>query len=135
MGNWIPDDPTLVAQLLKISSAYAPPPPEGFISPMSWGIESHVIERFSGAGVPRENVFFSRGTYTFEFPDKPSKFVDVFRKFYGPTMNAFEAAAKNGRGGDLQAELEDLFSSQNKSPSKDTTSIPAAYLRVSVAVN
>src|SRR6266571_2993813 len=37
MGNWIPNDPTLVAQILKISSAYSPPPPEGFVSPMTWG--------------------------------------------------------------------------------------------------
>jgi ubiquinone/menaquinone biosynthesis C-methylase UbiE len=48
MGNWIPNDPTLVAQILKISSAYTPPPPEGFVSPMTWGVESHVIERFAG---------------------------------------------------------------------------------------
>ena len=46
-GNWIPNDPTLVAQILKISSAYSPPPPEGFISPMTWGVESNVIERFA----------------------------------------------------------------------------------------
>jgi ubiquinone/menaquinone biosynthesis C-methylase UbiE len=38
MGNWIPNDPTFVAQILKISSAYSPPPPEGFVSPMTWGI-------------------------------------------------------------------------------------------------
>jgi ubiquinone/menaquinone biosynthesis C-methylase UbiE len=135
MGNWIPNDPTLVAQILKISSAYSPPPPEGFISPMTWGVESNVIERFSGAGIPRENVSFARDTYTFEFPDMPSKLVDAFRKFYGPTMNAFEAAEKNGRTDDLRRELEDLFNSQNKSSSKNTTSIPATYLRVTVAVN
>jgi ubiquinone/menaquinone biosynthesis C-methylase UbiE len=134
MGNWIPNDPTLVAQILKISSAYSPPPPEGFISPMTWGVESNVIERFSGAGIPRENVSFARDAYTFEFPDRPSKLVDEFRKFYGPTMNAFEAAEKNGRTDDLRRELEDLFNSQNQS-SKDTTSIPATYLRVTVAVN
>jgi ubiquinone/menaquinone biosynthesis C-methylase UbiE len=135
MGNWIPNDPTLVAQILKISSAYSPPPPEGFISPMTWGIESQVIERFSGAGMPSENVSFEKDTYTFEFPDIPSRLVDTFRKFYGPTMNAFEAAEKNGRAGDLQKELEDLFHSHNKSSSKDTTVIPATYLRVAVAVN
>ncbi len=135
MGNWIPNDPTLVAQLLRISSAYSPPPPEGFVSPMTWGIESHVIERFSGAGIPRENISFEKDTYTFEFPDMPSKFVEMFRKFYGPTMNAFEAAEKNGRAGDLQQELEDLFHSHNKSPSKDATVIPATYLRVAVAVD
>ena len=135
MGNWIPNDPTLVAQILKVSSAYSPPPPEGFISPMTWGVESNVIERFSGAGIPKENVSFARKTFTFDFPGTPSKFVDAFRKFYGPTMNAFEAAEKNGRAGDLQRELEVLFDSQNKSASKDTTSIPATYLQVTVAVN
>jgi ubiquinone/menaquinone biosynthesis C-methylase UbiE len=135
MGNWIPNDPTLVAQILKISSSYSPPPPEGFISPMTWGIESNVIERFSGAGVPKENVSFVRDTYTFNYPGAPPKLVDVFRKYYGPTMNAFEAAAKNGRADDLRKELEDLFNSQNKSSNKDTTSIPATFLRVTAAVN
>src|SRR5580704_9398312 len=55
MGNWIPNDPTsFVSQLLKISSAFTPPPPEGFVSPMTWGVESHIIDRFSQAGVPKE---------------------------------------------------------------------------------
>jgi hypothetical protein len=102
---------------------------------MTWGIESNVIERFAAAGVPKEKIAFVRDTYTFNFPGPPSELVDAFRKFYGPTMNAFEAAEKNGRAGDLQKELEALFSSQNKSPSKDTTSIPATFLRVTVAVN
>jgi SAM-dependent methyltransferase len=135
MGNWIPNDPTLVAQILKISSSYSPPPPEGFISPMTWGVENNVIERFAGAGVPKENIAFVRDTYTFNFPGTPSEFVDAFKTFYGPTMNAFEAAEKNGRAGDLQKELEVLFNSQNKSTSKDATSIPATFLRVTVAVN
>jgi SAM-dependent methyltransferase len=134
MGNWIPNDPTLVAQILKISSAYTPPPPEGFVSPMAWGIESNVIERFSGAGVPAEKISFARDTFTFNFPGAPSAFVDEFRKYYGPTMTAFEAAEKNGRAADLQKELEELFNSQNKSPRKDVTSIPATFLRVTVAL-
>src|SRR3954471_8161654 len=55
MGNWIPNDPTsFVSQLLKISSSFMAPPPEGFISPMTWGVESHIVERFGQAGVPRE---------------------------------------------------------------------------------
>src|SRR5436190_5887180 len=62
MGNWIPGDPTLVAQILKISSAYSPPPSEGFVSPMTWGIESNVIERFAAAGIPKEQVLFARDT-------------------------------------------------------------------------
>ena len=134
MGNWIPNDPTLVAQILKISSSYTPPPPEGFVSPMTWGIESNVIERFGAAGVAKENVSFKRDTFIFNFAGTPSAFLDEFRKYYGPTMNAFEAAEKNGRAADLQKELEVLFNSQNKSSGKDATSIPATFLRVTVAV-
>src|SRR6516164_2182640 len=135
MGNWIPNDPTLVAQILKISSAYSLPPPEGFISPMTWGIESNVIERFASAGVAKENIAFAKDTYTFNFVGSPSEFVDAFQRYYGPTMNAFEAAEKNGRAAELQKELEALFSGQNKSSSKQTTSIPATFLRVTVMVN
>jgi SAM-dependent methyltransferase len=132
MGNWIPNDPTLVAQILRISSSYSPPPPEGFISPMTWGVEESVIERFKGAGVPEEGVSFERDTFMFDFPGPPSEFLALFRAYYGPTMNAFDAASANGREADLQAELEALFSSQNASPTKDATSIPATFLRVTV---
>ena len=132
MGNWIPDDPTLVAQILKISSNYTPPPPEGFVSPMMWGMESNVIDRFAAAGVPTESISFARDTFTFNFPGTPSALVDEFRKYYGPTMNAFEAAEKQGRAAELQKELEHLFNSQNKS--EDATSIPATFLHVTVAV-
>ena len=135
MGNWIPNDPTLVAQILKISAAYSPPPPEGFISPMMWGVEGNVIERFSAVGVPKENISFARDTYTFNFSGSASEFVNAFRNFYGPSMNAFDAAEKNGKADGLQNELEALFSSQNKSPSKNTTTIPATFLRVTVAVD
>jgi ubiquinone/menaquinone biosynthesis C-methylase UbiE len=132
MGNWIPNDPTLVAQILKISSAYTPPPPEGFVSPMTWGVESQVVERFVGAGVPKEKIRFARDTFTFRSPKPPAAIVDDFRRYYGPTMNAFDAAEKNGRAADLQNELETLFSRENKSANKETTSIPATFLLVTV---
>src|SRR5262249_30763173 len=119
MGNWIPNDPTLVAQILKISSAYTPPPPEGFVSPMTWGVESPVTERFGGAGVPADRISFARDTFTFRFDGPPAAFVDTFRKYYGPTMNAFDAAEKSGRAVELQRELERLFASQNTSGSPD----------------
>ena len=134
MGNWIPNDPTLVAQVLKISAAYSPPPPEGFISPMTWGVESHVVERFGGAGIPAERISFARATCNFEFAGTPAEFVATFRQFYGPTMNAFDAAGKSGRSDALQGELEELFARQNKSPSEGATSIPATYLQVTVTV-
>jgi len=132
MGNWIPGDPTLVAQILKISANYTPPPPEGFISPMLWGVESNVVERFTNAGVAKENISFQRDTFTFNFSSSPAEFVHRFRKYYGPTMNAFEAAENNGKAAELQQALEELFTRQNQSGDKNTTYIPATFLRVTV---
>ena len=132
MGNWIPGDPTLVAQILRISSAYSPPPPEGFVSPMTWGIESDVTARFTAAGVPEEAISFERGTWTFDHPGTPSEFLAEFREYYGPTMNAYAAAAAAGREEGLQAELDALFNEQNTS--SDATSIPATFLKVTVRV-
>ncbi|WP_372619925.1 class I SAM-dependent methyltransferase [Falsiroseomonas sp.] len=132
MGNWIPNDPTLVAQILRISAAYSPPPPEGFVSPMTWGVEPQVIERFEQAGVPKTNLSFERDTYVFRYPRPPSDLLDLFRHYYGPTMNAFEAAERNGRADELHAELRALFEAQNTS--RDATSLPATFLRVSVIV-
>ncbi len=126
MGNWIPNDPTLVAQILKISASYSPPPPEGFVSPVTWGVEENVQERFEAAGVPKEGISCERDTYTFNFDGTPAELVAIFRDYYGPTMNAFEAA--DGREGDLRGELETLFEEQNTSD--DGTSIPATFLRV-----
>ena len=134
MGNWIPNDPTFVPQLLKISSAFTPPPPEGFISPMTWGVESHIIERFGHAGVPRENISMVKDTYYFASPDKsPTQFIELFETFYGPTMNAVEAARKNGKAEELHTQLVALANAQNKS--KDAgTFIPATFLRVTVSI-
>jgi ubiquinone/menaquinone biosynthesis C-methylase UbiE len=134
MGNWIPNDPTLVAQILKISAAYSPPPPEGFISPMTWGIEANVIERFGAAGIAKEKVAFTRSTYTFEAPYSPVEFVATFKNYYGPTMNAFDAAAKSGRAAELQKELEALFAAENRSGNPSATSIPATFLIVTVTI-
>jgi SAM-dependent methyltransferase len=134
MGNWIPGDPTLIAQVLKTSAAYTPPPPEGFISPVTWGVEENVIQRFEGAGVPKNKISFERDTYFFNYPGSPSELLSIFRTYYGPTMNAFEAAEKNGKAADLQRELEALFVGQNKSAKPGATSIPATYLRITVEV-
>ena len=132
MGNWIPNDPTLVAQTLRISASYSPPPPEGFISPITWGVEANVIERFAAAGIPQDRISFLRDTYTFNYPGSPSALLAVFRQYYGPTMNAFEAADKDGRAAALQSDLEALFNSQNTATSANATSFPATFLRVTV---
>jgi len=134
MGNWIPNDPTFVSQLLKISSAFTPPPPEGFISPMMWGVESDILERFGQAGVSPENISMVKDTYYFASPEKsPAQFIDLFERFYGPTMNAVEAARKNGKAEELHQQLVELANAQNKS--KDAgTFIPATFMRVTVSL-
>jgi SAM-dependent methyltransferase len=133
MGNWIPGDPTLIAQVLKVSAAYSPPPPEGFVSPVSWGVEANVIERFGAAGIAPEAIRCDRETWTFRYPGPPAGLLSVFRDYYGPTMNAFDAAGKSGRAEQMQAELQALFESQNTA-GDGNTAIPATFLRVTVSV-
>jgi len=134
MGNWIPNDPTFVAQLLRVSMAYSPPPPEGFVSPMTWGIEENVVERFGAAGIPAENITCERTIFLFETSRTPSEYLADFRDYYGPTMNAYAAAAADGRQAELHAELEALVNEHNTAESGAGTRIEAAYLRVTVAV-
>jgi len=134
MGNWIPNDPTFVSQLLKISSSFMPPPPEGFVSPMTWGVETHITDRFAQAGVPKEKISMMKDTYYFYSADKsPAQFIDLFRRYYGPTMNAFEAAEKSGKTDELHGQLLELANSQNKS-ANGGTSIPATFMRVTVSI-
>ena len=130
MANWIPGDPTLVAQVLRIASAYSPPPPEGFVSPMLWGDPEQVKARFGVAGVPAERIFCDRATWNFEYAGTPSELVEIYRDYYGPTMNAFAAAAADGREEALRAELDDLFQRENQAT--DGTSIAANFLLVNV---
>jgi hypothetical protein len=99
---------------------------------MLWGVESHVIDRFTNAGIAKEDISFVKDTFNFKLSGAPSEFLDRFKNYYGPTMNAFEAAEKNGKEADLQRELEALFGSQNRSGNDNITFIPANFLRVTV---
>jgi hypothetical protein len=135
MGNWIPNDPTsFVSQLLKISASFMPPPPEGFVSPMTWGVESHIIERFGQAGVPKEKLSMVKDTYSFISAEKsPAQFIDLMERFYGPTMNAHDAAEKNGKLDEFHGQLLELAKEENKS-SDSGTLIPVTFMRVTVSV-
>jgi ubiquinone/menaquinone biosynthesis C-methylase UbiE len=134
MGNWIPGHPTFVAQILKISSAYTPPPPDGFVSPMTWGVEQHIVERFEQAGVAKEKISLTEDTFVFRSPDRsPAEVIEAFRRYYGPTMNAYDAAAKNGKVEELHSQLVELAQAQNTSTSGGT-SIPATFMRATISV-
>lgn len=132
MGNWIPNDPTsFVSQVLKISAAFMPPPPEGFVSPMSWGVEANVIERFGKAGIAPDSISMVRDTFFFGAPIGEEQLIALFRNYYGPTMNAFDAAAKEGREQELLRQLTELARAQNKS-GDGTVRIGATFLKVTV---
>jgi ubiquinone/menaquinone biosynthesis C-methylase UbiE len=135
MGNWIPNDPdSYVSQLLKISSAYTPPPPEGFVSPMTWGVESHIHERFGKAGVPASAITLKKDTFLFvKTGVTAEQYVDLFARYYGPTMNAVDAARANGKEKAIRDELVALTKSFNQGGNTNI-SIPATFMRVTVAV-
>lgn len=133
MGNWIPNDPSsFVSQLLKISASFSPPPPEGFVNPMTWGMKAYIMDYFAKAGVKAEKISLLKDTYSFISPDKtPEDLIESLRKYYGPTMNAFEAAEKNGKVDKLRAQLIELANSENRNVDIGI-SIPATFLRVIV---
>jgi hypothetical protein len=101
---------------------------------MTWGVETHITERFAQAGVPKENISMVKDTFHFISSDKgPLQVVESFRRFYGPTMNAFEAAEKSGKEEELHSQLVELTKAQNQS-TNGGTSIPATFLRVTVCL-
>lgn len=63
-----------------------------------------------------------------------SEYLADFRDYYGPTMNAYAAAAAEGREAELHADLEELVHDHNTAGSGQGTNIEAAYLRVTVTV-
>jgi len=134
MGNWIPGDPdSYVSQLLKVSAAYSPPPPEGFVSPMTWGVDTHVVERFGKAGVPATSITMTKDRYVFTKSGVTTEqYVDLFARYYGPTMNAVEAARANGKEKAIRDELITLTKAFNKGGAGDI-SIAATFMRVTVA--
>ena len=101
---------------------------------MKWGVEQDEIERYAAAGVPAADIKCEKDVYTFRFNGTPPEYVDAFRQYYGPTMNAFEAAAKNGKEEELKRELDALFTAKNESGEPGKTVIPANFLRVTVTV-
>ena len=134
MGNWIPGDPTLIGQILTICARYTPPPPAGFVSPMTWGVESTVTARFVAAGIAADKISYLRESFVFDFNGTSDEFLAIFRDYYGPTMNAFAAAKANNKADELEAELKALFERENTSLDKNRTVIPATFLRVTVKV-
>jgi len=69
MGNWIPNDKTFVAKVLKICSSLMPSPPEGFVCPITWAVDTHITSNaLAKAGVPKERISTTRGHVPLHLP-------------------------------------------------------------------
>ena len=102
---------------------------------MTWGVDTHIIERFGQAGVAPEKISMVRDMFYFRAPDKsPAQFVEELERFYGPTMNALDAAKQSGRGEESHKQVVEIANAQNRS-GNDSTSMPATFLRVTVSLN
>jgi SAM-dependent methyltransferase len=131
MGNWIPNDPTFVSQLLKISSSFMPPPPEGFVSPMTWGVDSHVFERFAQAGVRKEKSPWSRTAGTLRRRTKSSAGHGIFYSILWPNDECRRSGAKTGKLDELHGQLLELRNlGRIRLSPVAAPSIPATFLRV-----
>lgn len=93
-----------------------------------------MVDRFAQAGVARGDIACEPKTFSFAYPGPPAAFLDEFIHFYGPTMNAVEAADQAGRGDALRQELRALFERQNTSGTNDASAISATFLQVTVRV-
>jgi hypothetical protein len=107
------------------------PPPEGFVSPMTCGCRKQRGRAIWGGRCPAERISFVRNTFSFTTAGPPACLVDTLRRYYGPTLDTFEADDENGRSADLLREPEALFANQNTAT--EGTAIPATFLRVTVA--
>ena len=110
-----------IGQLFKINAAHVPPP-AGLRSPIQWGTESRLRELFGDAVaeltvVKRELVFRERS---------PQAFLDYWRRFYGPTLKAFEAVGEAGRPA-FEADLLGLIERFNRADD-GTMVVPNEYL-------
>ena len=124
MANWTPDG--FIGQMFKITARHVAPPPN-MASPLMWGDEATVRERF-GAAVSEWR--FERRFIAFEFPFPPASVVEHFRKFYGPTQKAFDALEADREKQDaLRRELENHWRGSNLAAG-DATRVESEYLEI-----
>ncbi|HEY2175346.1 MAG TPA: class I SAM-dependent methyltransferase [Mycobacteriales bacterium] len=120
LASWTPDG--FIGEMFRIITSHVPGKP-GVQSPLLWGTEQHVVEIFGNA-VNRARS--EERTCTFRFTS-PEEFVTFFRRWYGPTLKAFEALDETGRSA-LAADLADLARRSDRHGDGGSIAIPARYL-------
>ncbi len=122
MANWTPE--AFTGQMFKTGGKHVPPPP-GMPSPLMWGTESAVQERFA-EGIA--DLQMTRRKITFTYPFEPALVVEHFKKYFGPTQKAFESLDADGQNA-LRTDLEALWTEHNQA-TDGTTSVESEYLEV-----
>jgi SAM-dependent methyltransferase len=123
LANWMPSG--FVGKMFGVFARHVPPP-AGIPSPLLWGDEAVVRERFNGAV---KDLRLTPRIARFRFPFDPAETVEFFRRFYGPTQRAFEALdpARQAR---FRNELVELQARHNDSPRPNETETPSEYLEI-----
>jgi ubiquinone/menaquinone biosynthesis C-methylase UbiE len=119
LANWTPEG--FVGQLLKTVGKHVPPPP-GVASPIYWGMEARVRDLFAGCRA----VEATRKDFLFRY-QSTAHFIDVFRRFYGPTHKAFGALDAEGQTR-LEADIAELVARFNRRSASCV--VPGEYLEV-----
>jgi SAM-dependent methyltransferase len=122
MANWTPQG--FIGQMFKTTGKHVPPP-AGMPSPLLWGDENTVADRFAEDTVDLQMV---RRKIDFDFLMNPAEVVEHFRVYYGPTQKAFEALDKAGQAA-LRADLEQLWADNNRM-TDGSTRVESEYLEV-----
>lgn len=122
MANWTPSG--FIGQMFKTAASHVPPPP-GMTSPVLWGVEEKVRERFS-EGISKLETKLQKITWVFPF--SPAEVVEHFRLYYGPMQKAFGALDEEKQAA-LRNDLEQLWSTHNQA-TDGTTRVDAEYLEV-----
>ena len=122
MANWTPEGH--IGEMFKVTGKHVPPPPN-IPSPLKWGDEATVRERFRD-GI--SELKLTRRMCRFNLPFTPAEVVEHFRTYYGPTQRAFAALDSNAQAA-LRSDLEQVWSQNNKS-TDNTTQVDGEYLEV-----
>ncbi len=124
LANWTPEG--FIGKMFSVFKAHLPPPPAGVPSPMAWGTEATVHERLQPGF---SDVRLTRHVETMRYPFPPAETVEFFRRYYGPTLKAFESLPASGQAA-LRRDLVDLQTRHNSSSTPGTTEVAAEYLEV-----
>lgn len=128
LANWTPEG--FIGKMFSVFKAHLPPPPAGVPSPMDWGNETIVRERLKQGFT---NVRLTRRMAMMRYPFPPAETVEFFRKYYGPTLRAFESLPENAQTA-LRRDLVDLQTRHNRATEPGTTEVAAEYLEVIATV-